>query len=295
MLNDISSSAPMAAIGDAADDTLGGRISLARDAIGHSAEHMSTLLGVTLETWTSWENDRAEPRANRLDMLARVLQVNVAWLLDGRGDGPHLQHSVNQRYGRPRPCRRCLTERPQDCFCSGYRMPAPKMPASLCRWRAPLRPPSPSSASHTGRRLSSLLGFTVLGLSLLSTIGLLTMVWIGVRALVRLAFGRRGTDGAEILMRQVFGPERCFSIMVPAQWSDDSVDEYFHVSAGRDGRRFPAAHGASPSRDPSRLLPRRAFGASPPCPSSSRWGRNSGSKTDVSAGNMPASGPATGT
>jgi transcriptional regulator with XRE-family HTH domain len=43
---------------------------------------------VTVETWTNWENDRAEPRANRLDMLARILQVSISWLLDGQGTGP---------------------------------------------------------------------------------------------------------------------------------------------------------------------------------------------------------------
>lgn len=71
-----------------ADDTIGGRISLARDAAGLTIEKISAIAGVTIETWTNWENDRAEPRANRLDMLARILQVSVAWLLDGKGQGP---------------------------------------------------------------------------------------------------------------------------------------------------------------------------------------------------------------
>lgn len=79
--------APRAAV-DTAYDTIGGRISLARDAIDLSIEQVSAIVGVTVETWANWENDRAEPRANRLDMLARVLQVSIAWLIDGQGKGP---------------------------------------------------------------------------------------------------------------------------------------------------------------------------------------------------------------
>lgn len=73
---------------DTAYDTIGGRISLARDAAGLEVEQIAAIVGVTTETWTSWENDRAEPRANRLDMLARVLQVSITWLIDGQGKGP---------------------------------------------------------------------------------------------------------------------------------------------------------------------------------------------------------------
>lgn len=73
---------------ETAYDTIGGRISLARDAIGLSVEQVSAIAGVTTETWANWENDRAEPRANRLDMLARILQVSIGWLLDGQGAGP---------------------------------------------------------------------------------------------------------------------------------------------------------------------------------------------------------------
>lgn len=79
--------APHAAV-DTPHDTIGGRISLARDAVGLTVEQISAVAGVTVETWTNWENDRAEPRANRLDMLARILQVSISWLLDGQGTGP---------------------------------------------------------------------------------------------------------------------------------------------------------------------------------------------------------------
>lgn len=72
----------------AEDDTIGGRISLARDALNVSVEEISAIVGVTPETWQDWENDRAAPRANRLDKIAGVLQVSLAWLLSGRGIGP---------------------------------------------------------------------------------------------------------------------------------------------------------------------------------------------------------------
>jgi transcriptional regulator with XRE-family HTH domain len=70
------------------DDTLGGRISLARDAAAMTVEQTAAVLGVEATTWSNWENDRAAPRANRLDMLAGVLQVSVGWLLAGQGRGP---------------------------------------------------------------------------------------------------------------------------------------------------------------------------------------------------------------
>ncbi len=73
------------------DDTLGGRISLARDARDISIEEAAQILGVEPGTWSAWENDRDEPRSNRLDMMAGVLQVSVAWLLNGQGAGPNWQ------------------------------------------------------------------------------------------------------------------------------------------------------------------------------------------------------------
>ena len=86
MLNETSFIARTAV--DTAYDTIGGRISLARDAAGLTVEQIAAIAGVTSETWSNWENDRTEPRANRLDMLARILQVNITWLLDGQGRGP---------------------------------------------------------------------------------------------------------------------------------------------------------------------------------------------------------------
>jgi transcriptional regulator with XRE-family HTH domain len=73
---------------DGDGDTLGGRISLARDALDLSVEDAARVLGVEYDTWLHWENDRSEPRANRLSMLAGVLQVSLSWLLTGHGHGP---------------------------------------------------------------------------------------------------------------------------------------------------------------------------------------------------------------
>lgn len=70
------------------DDTIGGRISLARDALDVSAQSMAKVVGVETSTWSDWENDRAAPRANRLAMIAGVLSVSLSWLLTGRGAGP---------------------------------------------------------------------------------------------------------------------------------------------------------------------------------------------------------------
>jgi transcriptional regulator with XRE-family HTH domain len=34
-----------------------------------------------------WENDISEPRANKLQMVAGVLNVSLTWLLAGEGEG----------------------------------------------------------------------------------------------------------------------------------------------------------------------------------------------------------------
>ena len=69
-------------------DTLGGRIGRAREIAGMSTEEAAVQLGVTIETWSNWEADREEPRANRLTMLAGFLSVSTTWLLHGIGESP---------------------------------------------------------------------------------------------------------------------------------------------------------------------------------------------------------------
>ena len=44
-------------------------------------------LGVKLSTLKKWEDDLLEPRANRLSIMAGVLNVSLVWLLTGEGEG----------------------------------------------------------------------------------------------------------------------------------------------------------------------------------------------------------------
>ncbi len=69
-------------------DTLGGRLSRARDSSGMSAAQFARRLGVKTATVQAWENDRSEPRANRLSMIAGILNVGLPWLLYGVGEAP---------------------------------------------------------------------------------------------------------------------------------------------------------------------------------------------------------------
>ncbi len=73
---------------EADTDTLGGRISRARDALNLTTSQLARRLGVKSETVAAWESDRSEPRANRLTMLAGVMGVSPTWLLNGVGDAP---------------------------------------------------------------------------------------------------------------------------------------------------------------------------------------------------------------
>ncbi len=67
--------------------TLGERISVARDRSGLSESELAARLAVQRQTIDAWEGDGAEPRANKLSMLAGILGVTPAWLLTGAGDG----------------------------------------------------------------------------------------------------------------------------------------------------------------------------------------------------------------
>ncbi|MBW0157688.1 helix-turn-helix domain-containing protein [Sedimentimonas flavescens] len=67
--------------------TFGDRLTGAREAAGMSVEQLAERLGVRQETLQSWEDDAADPRANRLQMLAGMLNVSLMWLLTGKGDG----------------------------------------------------------------------------------------------------------------------------------------------------------------------------------------------------------------
>lgn len=65
--------------------TFGDRVVAAREAHNLSAKALARHLGVATKTIDNWENDVAEPRANKLQMLSGVLNVSIPWLLTGEG------------------------------------------------------------------------------------------------------------------------------------------------------------------------------------------------------------------
>ncbi len=67
--------------------TFGDRVTGAREARGMTRKQLAERLGVRVRTLESWEEDRADPRANKLQMLAGVLGVSLMWLLTGEGEG----------------------------------------------------------------------------------------------------------------------------------------------------------------------------------------------------------------
>jgi HTH-type transcriptional regulator, cell division transcriptional repressor len=67
--------------------TFGDRLSAARETAGLTQEDLAARLGVRMTTLQAWEDDGAEPRGNRLQMLAGMLNVSLMWLMSGEGDG----------------------------------------------------------------------------------------------------------------------------------------------------------------------------------------------------------------
>jgi len=68
--------------------TLGDRIAAGREGAGMTQAQLAGKLGVRKTTLDAWENDRREPRANRLQLLTGMLGVSLRWLLTGVGEGP---------------------------------------------------------------------------------------------------------------------------------------------------------------------------------------------------------------
>ena len=67
--------------------TFGDRVAAARDAAGLSQKELAKRLGIRASTLRNWEEDLSEPRANRLSMMAGVLNVSIMWLINGEGEG----------------------------------------------------------------------------------------------------------------------------------------------------------------------------------------------------------------
>ncbi|MDO6728701.1 helix-turn-helix transcriptional regulator [Marinovum sp. 2_MG-2023] len=67
--------------------TFGDRLAAAREQAGMSQADLAKRLGIKLSTLKKWEDDLLEPRANRLSMIAGILNVTFMWLLNGEGEG----------------------------------------------------------------------------------------------------------------------------------------------------------------------------------------------------------------
>lgn len=79
--------------------TFGDRVAAAREAADMTQAQLARRLGIKKATMMAWEQDLSEPRANKLSMLAGVLNVSMSWLLTGEGDdlsGPGGEESQNQ-------------------------------------------------------------------------------------------------------------------------------------------------------------------------------------------------------
>ncbi len=75
---------------------LGERISNARIAQGLTITQLAKSVGVTPKTLKNWEADRSEPRANRLNQLAGMLNISVLWLVGGIDSPPGVSEPNQQ-------------------------------------------------------------------------------------------------------------------------------------------------------------------------------------------------------
>ncbi len=67
--------------------TFGDRVAGAPEAAGMTQSQLARRLGVKKSTLSAWEQDLSEPRANKLSMMAGLVNVSIMWLLTGEGDG----------------------------------------------------------------------------------------------------------------------------------------------------------------------------------------------------------------
>lgn len=67
--------------------TFGDRVAAAREMAEMTQAQLARRLGVRVSTLRSWENDLSEPRANRLSIMAGLLNVSMMWLINGQGEG----------------------------------------------------------------------------------------------------------------------------------------------------------------------------------------------------------------
>jgi transcriptional regulator with XRE-family HTH domain len=67
---------------------IGKRIRLARKARGLKQADVSKHLGIDRVNVTQWESGDTAPARERLPVLADLLDVDVSWILTGKGRGP---------------------------------------------------------------------------------------------------------------------------------------------------------------------------------------------------------------
>ena len=75
----------------------GERLKNAREANAMSRKTMANRLGVKPATVEKWESGELEPRANRLQMTASLLNVPLMWLLAGSQKVPDPIAGVGNR------------------------------------------------------------------------------------------------------------------------------------------------------------------------------------------------------
>jgi len=66
--------------------TFGDRLVAARNISRMSSKEVAARLGVKRSTVERWEADQSEPRPNKLQLLAGVLNVSMLWLMTGEGE-----------------------------------------------------------------------------------------------------------------------------------------------------------------------------------------------------------------
>jgi len=67
--------------------TFGDRLEAARRNANLSQRELAKHIGIKNSTLRNWEDDVTEPRANKLNTLAGMLNVSLMWLINGEGDG----------------------------------------------------------------------------------------------------------------------------------------------------------------------------------------------------------------
>jgi transcriptional regulator with XRE-family HTH domain len=124
--------------------TFGDRLVLAREAAGMTQAELAKRLGVRPQTLRGWEDDQAEPRANRLQMLAGMLNVSMVWLMSGQGATPRSAVPSGAGDAAVAACLADLRRMRSEGSNAGFARPSPEW------WRPPSLTTSASSASACG-------------------------------------------------------------------------------------------------------------------------------------------------